>query len=475
MAYRYGNREQIVFLPPIIEDYVEASDPVRAYNVFVDALNFAELGIDINPSKVGNACYDPKTMLKLLVYGYSYGWRSSRKLERAVNHNLSFIWLMGGLKPDHKTISEFRRNNKSALKKVFKQCVRLCIKLNLIEGNTLFVDGTKIRANASIKKAWDKKRCQKALEKIDARIETILSECETIDVNEEEQESLITMQEELKDKKNLKAKVEQILKELKEEDKKSINTTDPDCGRMRSIQGTHASYNIQSVVDKKQGLIVNTDVVNENNDLKQFAKQVNQANEVLGKKCKVACADAGFSNTKELEKIDRQGIKVIVPSPLQVSRKGLGKFDKEQFKYDSNNDCYICPEGHKLVYHYFRKKGKQTIYKISNESLCINCKHYGKCTKSKQGRIVMRFSNEEERQRFQEQYKEAESQKIYKLRKEKVELPFGHIKRNLGVNGLLLRGFEGVKAEISLLSSCFNIRRMVTIFGVGVLIDKLIG
>jgi transposase len=115
-------------------------------------------------------------MLKLLVYEYSYGTRSSRKLERACHHNLSFIWLTSGLKPDHKTIAEFRRKNKEALAKVLKQCAKICIQLNLIEGNTLFVDGTKIRANASIQNTWTKEKAQKALKHIDERISDILTQ-----------------------------------------------------------------------------------------------------------------------------------------------------------------------------------------------------------------------------------------------------------------------------------------------------------
>lgn len=151
MAYRYGERHQMDLLPPSVESYVSTDDPVRAYDAFVDAMDFNELGIAIKPHQIGCPSYDPKAMLKLLVYGYSYGIRSSRKLERATLHNISFMWLMGGLKPDHKTIAEFRRNNKSGLKCVLKQCARLCLKLDLIAGNTLFVDGTLIRANASIK------------------------------------------------------------------------------------------------------------------------------------------------------------------------------------------------------------------------------------------------------------------------------------------------------------------------------------
>lgn len=466
MAYRYGNREQKTFLPPSIEEYIEEADPVRAYDAFVEAINLKELGIVLDTTKVGNSTYDPKTMLKLLIYGYSYGWRSSRKLERAVHHNLSFIWLMGGLKPDHKTIAEFRRNNKSALKEILKQCARLCIKLNLIEGNTLFVDGTKIRANASIKNTWTKQRSQEALSKIDQRINEILTECETVDKNEQDQPSLVSMQEELHDKNILKAKVKDILKELNETNKSSINSTDSECAQMKSIQGSHAAYNAQAVVDEKHGLIVHADVVNENNDCRQFAAQISQANEALGQKCKTACADQGYSTTDELETIDKQDIKVVVP-PCEKSDI------KKTFTYDPENDHYICPEGHILKNRGLTSDKKSHVYTIEKKSFCLSCSRFNTCTKSNRGKAVSRLLNEETRQRFEDQYNEPRSQEIYKLRQQKVELPFGHIKRNLGVNAFLLRGLDGAKAEISLLASCFNISRMITIFGIQGLIKAI--
>lgn len=466
MAYRYGDREQITFLPPSIESYIREDDPVRAYDAFVEALNLKELGIVLDATQVGNSTYDPKTMLKLLIYGYSYGCRSSRKLERAIYHNLSFIWLMGGLKPDHKTIAEFRRNNKSALKETLTQCARLCIKLDLIEGNTLFVDGTKIRANASIKKTWTKERSEEALRKIDERIDEILSECEAVDENEQDQPSIVSMQEELHDKNALKARVEDILKELNETNKASINTTDSECARMNSIQGSHAGYNAQAVVDEKHGLIVHADVVNENNDRQQFAVQISQANETLGQKCSVACADQGYSTIDELEKVNKQDIKVVVP-PCEKSAI------KKSFTYDSENDYYLCPEGHILENSGLTSDKKSHIYRIENKSFCLGCVRFNTCTKSKRGKTVSRLLNEETRQRFEDQYNEPESQEIYKLRQQKVELPFGHIKRNLGVNAFLLRGLDGAKAEISLLASCFNISRMITIFGIQGLIKAI--
>lgn len=474
MAYQYGDRNQRTLFPQSIDEYISQDAPVRAYDVFVDSLDFAELGININPHKVGSPQYDPKIMLKLLLYGYSYGIRSSRKLEREANYNLSFIWLTGGLKPDHKTIAEFRRNNKAALRKVLKQCARLCIKLNLIEGNTLFVDGTKIRANASIKNSWTKDRCKRHLQKIDKRIKEILSECDAADKTEAHHPSLVKMKEELKDQDVLKSKVKNILKELETEDKKSTNTTDPDCKRMHSVQGSHAAYNMQSVVDEKHGLIVNSDAVSENNDLHQFTNQIEQANDVLDKKCKTACADAGYSRVDDLEKIDRQGIKVVVPSSRQARKKpNTNPFDKSNFEYDSANDCYICPEGHILKYSHTNTTKRQRAYRGC--SACKRCRYFGECTKQLRGREISRLLNAELQEKLERQYEEPESQKTYGLRKQKVELPFGHIKRNLKVDGFLLRGLAGVKAETSLLASCFNVARMISIVGVAGLISKLGG
>jgi len=466
MAYRYGNRNQIRLLPESMEDYVTPDDPVRAYDAFIGTLDFRDLGITLDANKVGNSEYHPHAMLKLLVYGYSYGIRSSRKLERACHHNLSFIWLTSGLMPDHKTIAEFRRKNKESLANVLKQCAKICIKLNLIEGNTLFVDGSKIRANASINKTWTREKAQKALKHIDERISDILTQCDVID--EAEQGSLVSMDEELKDQKTLKAKIKGILQEIKEEG--SFNTTDPECTSIKKGKNFYAGFNFQSTVDKKKGLILSVDVVSETNDLNQFATQINQANEILGKKCETAVADCGYASTDELEKIDNQGIKVIVPSQRQVTKKEPSLFAKERFIY--KYDYYLCPQGHKLT-PYRLNKGNNRVYKISDKKICLSCPYYGVCTTSPTGRTISRLLKEEVRQRLEAQYDEPSSQEIYRLRKEKVELPFGHIKHNLKFDYFLLRGQKGAKAEASIIGTCFNLVRMITLLGVPGLVKEL--
>jgi len=471
MAYRYGDRDQFSLFPPCVDDYVPKDAAVRAYDAMVDALDFKELGIEINPRMVGNPQYDPKAMLKLHVYGIAYGVRSSRKLEREAHYNISFIWLIKQLKPDHKTIAEFRRKHKKALQNVLRQCARMCLKLELIEGNTLFVDGSKIRANASLKNEWTKERCEKALQKADENIDRILKECEDTDLREETAPSLIKMQKELSESKALQSKVRDILNELQREKKEERNTTDPDSAAMHSTKGTHASYNAQIVVDEKHGLIVSADATSDNNDLRQFAGQITQAHETLETTCSTACADAGYANTPELEKVAAQDIKVVVPSIAQASKEK--PFAKKNFIYDKEKNCYTCPEGRTLIYRFTDTRGTRVYKTVQNA--CKDCPSAGLCTKIKDGRVIYRFKDEELKERFETLYRQPECQRIYKLRKEKVELPFGHIKRNLKFDAFLLRGTDGAKAEISLAAACFNIARMMTIFGVEGLIRKLRG
>jgi len=462
-------------LPPSVEDYVSKDDAVRAYDAFVDLLDWDNLKFDIPSGSMGRPRYDPKTMVKLLLYSYSYGTGSSRKIERACYHNLSFIWLTGNLRPDHKTIAEFRRKNKTLLTDILKQCVRFCLKCDLIDGNALFLDGTKIRANASIKNSYTKEKCVKTLSKIDERIDRLLEECEAIDQKEADWQQYGKLKKELSDKEALRLKVKNAMDELAEEKRKSKNIIDPDCSNMRSAQGIHASYNVQQVVDGKNGLIVHVDTSSRNNDSGQFADQISKANETLGNTCKTACADAGYANTDELQKIDSNGIKVIVPSQKQALHEKPGLFGRDEFAYDSKNDQYACPAGNILTYRGLNRLKKSKVYRITDCNLCRQCRHFGVCTSSDTGRKLARLINEEYKQKLEKQYLEPQSQQIYSRRKELVEHPFGHIKRNLKISAFLMRGREGTLAEMSILATCFNVRRLISILGIAGLLAKQAG
>jgi transposase len=477
MAYIMGNRKQLSFLPPKIDDYVGKEDPVRVYDAFVDSLNLQEMGIIIDPYQAGALTFEPKAMLKLIVYGYSYGIRGSRKLERACYHNLSFIWLVSGIQPDYRTIARFRSDNKEAIKQILRQNVKLCIKLGLIEGNTLFVDGSKFRANASINNTWDEERCKKRLEIAEKNIERIMEEAEQIDKEEDSAGTLVKLNKDLQDQKEMRAKVQEIVKTLKEAGKEKINTTDKESVNGKSRQGSHAIMNCEVTTDEKYGLIVNSEAVSQNNDLNQLSPQVEQSTEILGKPPAQVVSDSGYFSLKDIEKVVEK-VKVIMPGRRQAQKENKKRpvepFGTEEFSYDKERDVYICPEGKILKRKgiAFGSQGKIS-YKAGGKD-CRECKHFGVCTTSKNGRWVVRMVEQEGlKDRLEEIYREEESQKLYKLRKEKAELPFGHLKRNLGAGQFMLRGREKVNAELSILSTCFNIARMITIIGIPMLIAKL--
>jgi transposase len=466
MPYITGQREQNQLFPACIEEYIDAADPVRAYDAFVDALDFAQLGIEDDPYRVGHPQFDPRAMVKLLVYGYSYGIRSSRKLERATYHNVSFIWLIGGLKPDHKTIARFRRDQAGALKNVLKQCARVCLRLGLVEGNTLFVDGTKVRANASMKHTWTAERCQKSLGEIDRRIEAILKECERVDQSEETHGSSVKMQQALQDQRDLKAQIDGALAELQEQDKTALNTTDPECARVRNGGQIETGYNCQAVVDDRHGLIVHSDVLNQSNDVGLFSEQIAAAQDTLEKVCQRAVADTGYSSPEDLKKSLDQNIDVVVP----INR--CSDF-RDHFSYDADQDIYRCPEGHVLRYAGINNRNKSHMYSMTDAAICLQCPRFGSCTRSRAGRRVERPFTEEIRERLEARYRLPDAPLLMRRRKMRAEHPFGHIKHNLGMRAFLMRGLGGVRTEMALAATAFNVTRMIKLMGIVALIQKL--
>jgi len=459
VPYMLGDRDQNQLFPASVEEYIGPEDPVRAYDAFVEQLNFLQLGIELDEGKVGHPQFDPRSMVKLLVYGYSYGIRSSRKLERATYHNVSFIWLMGGLKPDHKTIARFRRDHADALKGILKQCARVCLRLGLVEGNTLFVDGTKIRANASMKHTWTAARCEKSLSQIDQRIEAILKECESTDGSEEHQASLIKMSAELKDQRHLKEKIGKVLEELQQQDKSALNTTDPESARMRNGGQIETGYNCQAVVDDRHGLIVHTDVLSQSNDGGLFSGQIQAAQENLGKSCQKACADAGFGGSEDLKKTLDQGVDVVVPVVRHSDFR-------DRFAYDASRDIYRCEQGHELNYIGDHKDHRTRIYQIADPSTCRRCTVFGTCTKAAKGRRVERPFAEEVREHLEARLEMPDAKLLMRRRKMRAEHPFGHIKHNLGLRIFHLRGLRGVGVEMALASTAFNLTRMINLIGI---------
>lgn len=481
MAYIYGQRSQHMLFPTSIDEYLPEDDPVRVYDACINEMNFAKLGIGLDPYKGGPDEYDPKTMLKIIVYGYAIGVRSSRKLELACHRDIAFVWLTGNLAPDYRTIARFRKEHSPSIRQVLREVVRLCIQWNLIEGNALFVDSTTMEANASLRKTFTPENIKNRLAKIDAHVDELLKETARLDEEQDSLGSLAKVDKELLNLETIRAGIKKVENELKEESLKELNTTDRDCVRVKSSGRCRAGYKAQSVVDGKNGLIVTTEVVASASDMHQLSRQVENASEVLGKKPQTAASDSGYASVDDVAKIPEE-ITVIMPSQQQVNKErttdketNAKNFTKDKFAYDPNSDSYTCPAGQKLSFR-FRSEGQQG-QKLKNyrpdAGVCKACEYFRRCTNNPQGRKITRHELEHVRERMDAAYQSPSGQEIYERRKILSELPHAQIKHNLGVRRFLLRGIQGVNAEFSLLAAAHNITRMITILGAAGILAKL--
>jgi hypothetical protein len=214
--------------------------------------------------------------------------------------------------------------------------------------------------------------------------------------------------------------------------------------------------------DLDHGLILSMEATKDPNDLNKLNSSVKQAEQVSHQEAKIVCADSGYSSIEDIKKLTDTGRKVIVPNPRYDNE---GEFHANKFTYDKENDLYICPAGKKLDRKKIENTENQVRYLPSDAKTCQGCQHFEKCTKSKVCRSIYRSNNEELKEQLQKEYESEKGQQIYKLRKQKAEYQFGHLKKNLGLGQFLLRGIKGANAEISIAATCFNLTRMTNIAG----------
>src|SRR5712672_2762385 len=328
-----ADRQQTTLLPECLDDWVDESNPVRAVDVFVDALELRDLGFDgVDPAATGRPAYHPSPMLKLYIYGYLNRVQSSRRLEREAGRNLEVMWLTGRLVPDHKTIADFRKDNGSAIKKVCAQFVALCRKMGLLAKASVAIDDNK----------FTKGKMDRRLAQIEESVARYLSQLDTADrqtaAGEEPSEVLAARTTRLKEKL---AKLEEEVKRLKAIEKQmlaapgqQISFTDPDSRSMAtSGRGSGmVGYNVQAAVDTANHLIVAHEVSNVGTDKSQLANMANQAKAALEAESLEAFADRGYFKGEEILACDEAGITVTLPKPQTSEAKSEGRFGKQDSK-----------------------------------------------------------------------------------------------------------------------------------------------
>lgn len=473
MSYIEGeSREQRVLFPEVLDDYISEENLVRFIDVFVDGLEMEDLGFDRTaPKETGRPPYDPRDLLRLYIYGYVNRIRTGRTLERECQRNVELMWLMRKLRPDFKTITDFRKDNRKAFRGVFRQFVLLCKGLGLVGGELVAVDGSKFKAVNSGQRNFSQKKLEERLKKIDEKVERYLDEMERGDKEGKDTEiSVAELKQKIEKLKERKGRYEELLKELGASGQSQVSLTDPESRAMALTPRGEVSYNVQTAVDRKHHLIVEQDVTNEGLDNHQLFSMAQKTKQMLGQDELQVVADMGYYNHEELKRCEEAGITTYVSKPLVSKNTARGLFGKEKFVYEADGDCYRCPAKERLDFRFETQEGdKKFRYYWTNA--CPGCALKAQCTTDPRFHRIKRWEHEAVLERIEQRVKA--NTVILKLRQQLVEHPFGTIKFWNDQRHFLMRGLEKVKAEFSLSTLAYDIKRALNIVGVRGLIAAL--
>jgi transposase len=469
------DRMQQTLLPNSLEDYVSEENPVRAIEVFIDELDLAALGFSgMTPAATGRPAYHPSTLLKIYLYGYLNRVQSSRRLEREAQRNIELMWLVGKLAPDFKTIADFRKDNGAAIRAVCTQFVVLCRQLGLFTRAVVAIDGSKFKAVNNRDKNYTVAKVTGRMEQVDASIARYLRALDLAD--REESEVAEAKSGRLKEKIAGLRRQMQALKVMEqtvqEAPDQQVSLSDPDARSMAtSGKGTATvGYNVQIAVDAEHHLIVAHEVINQGYDRHQLAPMALKAQQATGCEQITALADRGYFDGDQVLSCEGTGVAPIVPKTLTSGNAKRGLFTGQDFIYDAAKDHYTCPAGQHLTKGRVRSDRSGDIDQYRHLTACLTCPLKPRCTAEKAKR-VKRWKHEGVLDAMQAQLDRMPD--AMGVRRQTVEHPFGTLKAWMGATHFLTRTLDKVRTEMSLHVLAYNLKRMITIFGVGPLMAAI--
>ena len=469
------DRGQSTLLPECLDDWIDQNNPVRVIDAFVDALNLGELGFaGVEPEMTGRPSYHPSVLLKLYIYGYLNQVQSSRRLEREAGRNFEVLWLLGRLVPDHKTIADFRKDNGLAIRKVCARFVELCREMDLLANASVAIDGSKFKAVNNRDKNFTRAKVERRRVQLEESVARYLSQLDSAD-RQSPSEALAAKTNHLKEKL---AKLREEMERLKEREAQmlaapdqQISLTDPDSRSMAtSGRGSGVvGYNVQVAVETDHHLIVTHEVTNIGNDRAQLARVANATKAILQTDTLEAVADRGYFDSEEILTCQKAGITVTLPKPMTSGAKARGRFGKYDFRYETEEDVYICPAGEKLTYRFTREESGLRLRRYWTNT-CQSCAIKPRCTPSPERRIS-RWEHEYVLEAMQKRLDEHPEK--MRQRRETVEHPFGTIKARMGATHFLMKTLPRVASEMALHVLAYNLTRVMNIMGVGPLLAAI--
>src|SRR3954468_194321 len=469
------DRRQATLLPDCLDDYVTEDNPVRIVEAFVDELDLAALGFaGIVPEVTGRPAYHPATLLKISIDGYLNRIQSSRRLERETQRNIELMWLTGRLRPDFKTIADFRRDNGSAIRSAWTQFVVLCRELNLFTRAVVAIDGSKFKAVNNRDKNFTVAKVAKRIEQVEASIARYLAALDRAarQDNDVAEARTSRLKEKIKGLRRSMQSLKEMQQQVEAAPDQQISLTDPDARSMAtSGKGTGiVGYNVQMAVEAEHHLIVAHEVTNVGNDRTQLLAMGQQARAVMGGEELTVLADRGYFNGDEVLACEGTGVLPCVPKTLTSGNTKRGLFTGQDFVYDAEHDHYTCPAGQHLTKGKVRSDRRDNIDHYRNLTACPTCALKPQCTPDKHKR-VKRWQHEDVLDQMQARLERMPQAML--IRRQTVEHPFGTIKAWMGSTHFLMKTLEKVKTEMSLHVLAYNLKRMINILGVGPLLKAL--
>ncbi len=398
------------------------------------------------------------------------------------------MWLLKKLSPDHKTIALFRKDNPEGLKKVFRNFVKWCMKLELYGKELISIDGSKFKAVNAKDRNFTKDKLKERLKRIEEKIEKYMSELDAGDEEEEGREKEKTPEEIraiIKELRERKERYERYREELEETGEKQKSLTDSDSRLMPANGKMDICYNIQAAVDGKHKLITEFEVTNKANDKNQLTPIAEKAKEILEVETIKATADKGYAGATDIASAIGKGIEShVAGTDYDICIPVTEGEDSEITSHDDGKSVYIkerniaiCPMGTILYPRYYKKSRGEAVFR--NPPVCKTC--ICPCSSGKDRKISymvpMAFSDfrltyDDQDLKVKQVHIKADKE-LYKHRKSLSEHPFGTIKRAMDNDYCLLKGIRKVSGEFSLTFLAYNLKRVINILGSKKLIEMI--
>jgi transposase len=461
MKYIIGkDRSQTAIFPISMEEAIDQDHEVRIIDFFVDSLDIEKMGFKVDSGENGRPAYHPKDMLKLYIYGYLNKVRSSRDLEKETKRNIEVIWLLKGLSPDHNTISNFRRDNPKAIKKVFRATVAIAKNLELIGGKLLAGDSTKLRAQNSKKNNFNEKKIERHLEYIETKLSEYDKQLSAADKDNQE-----LIKQEIEKHNARKQNYQELQKQLNKTGKKQISTSDPESRQMITRNNiTEVAYNVQTTVDAENNIPIDYKVTNEN-DSKAMGGMLKRAKAIIKTNDFTALYDKGYHTGSEFKIADDLDVDVMVAIPTVAAQAPNPDYNVEHFIYTKEGDFYTCPQGKKLNTTGTWHKARTYKFKRYTTKNCLACPVKEECSKAKYGKGIQRSEYQEYINKNKQRIEQ--NKDYYRRRQAIVEHPYGTIKRQWGFSYIITKKFiERAEADVGLMFTAYNLRRIINIIGI---------